>query len=65
MVRQKVVLTRDEVHRLLGLPEDVAVVEMAGHPAGEGGTPPTMHIVFEGSALPAGWRLPAGTVRPT
>ncbi len=63
MVRQKVVLTRDELHRLLGLPDDVAIVEMTGHSFDGQGNPPSLHVVFEGSTLPDGWRLPAGTVR--
>lgn len=52
--RQKVVLTRQQMHRVLGLPSDVEVVEMHCY-AGE---PDAVHIVFEGAGLPVDWRLP-------
>ncbi len=62
MVRQRVVLTRDEVHRLLGLPDDVAIVGMDG--LIDGTTPaPSLVVVFEGSRVPQGWKLPFGTVK--
>ena len=58
--RQKVILTREELHTVLGLPDDVRVVEVMTDPErlNRPGDPVTVHITFEGPGIPVDWRLP-------
>lgn len=59
-LRQKIILSREQVHELLGLPNDVRVVEIMRDPErlNRPGDPVTLHVTFEGPCLPADWRLP-------
>jgi hypothetical protein len=59
-LRQKIILTREQVHQVLGLPGNVDVVEMHVYPERlwKPGDPVTLHVAFEGPGLPVDWRLP-------
>lgn len=58
-LRQKIILTREQVHELLGLPDDVDVVRIdGGWDFSSPGNPITLQVEFEGRPLPADWSLP-------
>ncbi len=65
-MRQKIVLTPQQLAQVLGLPEDVQVVEVQAHWPERPELPGDvvrLHVVFEGPELPADWRLPVGAGR--
>lgn len=50
-------LTPRQLGQVLGLPDNVQVVEIHRDPD-RPREPVTVHIVFEGPELPAGWQMP-------
>jgi hypothetical protein len=52
--RWKLVLTAEEMHQVLGLPDEAQVVALQ---VGEDAR--LVHVIWEGADLPAGWELPA------
>lgn len=62
--RQKLILDVGQLHQVLGLPDNVRLVEISREPErlGRPEDPVLLHVVFEGAPLPPGWRLPSGTL---